>query len=86
MCKSGEFAMSCPYAAAYEAVVVIENGATAREETRTGRLLGRLAHAQIGDLRQGSDQVRKPQLGDGVFPTFCASSYPRGSTSIADKG
>ena len=30
------------------------------QEARADRVLGRLAHAQIGDLREGGDQVRKP--------------------------
>ena len=33
---------------------------TRGEEARADRILGRLPHAQIGDLREGGDQVRKP--------------------------
>ncbi len=33
---------------------------TGSEEARADRVLGQLAHAQIGDLREGGDQIRKP--------------------------
>jgi hypothetical protein len=45
-------------------------GETSSEETRSDRIFGRLAHSQIGDLREGGDQVRKPQLSGGGSPSF----------------
>jgi hypothetical protein len=56
-------------------------GESGSEETRAGSLFGRLAHTQIGDLREGSDQLRKPQLGDGVLLSVCATSSHGGSAA-----
>ena len=63
-------------------------GESGSKETRAGSLFGRLTHTQIADLRQGGDQLRKPQLGDGVLLTVCAASFPwrKRRATIAEKG
>jgi hypothetical protein len=63
-------------------------GETGSEETRVGSLFGRLPNTQIANLREGGDQLRKPQLGDGVLLTVCATSFPlrKRCATIAEKG
>ena len=51
-------------------------GKTRGEWARAHRILGGLAHAQIGDLRQGGDKIRESQLSDLVFSTFVRGGTP----------
>ena len=55
------------------------------KETRADRIFGRLAHAQIGDLGQGGDQICKPQLSGGVSPTFVRSGAPTSALVLASR-